>query len=435
LFPRGLPVSRGGKMNNELQSILTYMERERGIEREVLIQAMEFALKSASRKTPDGEATSRVEIDRATLEIKAFAERTVVEGEPSAPDQMSLPKARLLKADVQAGELVEVEITPQNFGRIAAQTAKQAILQKIREAEKDRVFEEYKNRVGDIVTGTVKQFNRGDVLIDLGRGEAILPAKERVPVEEYQVGDRVRAFVLSVQQIQAGPCVVLSRAHADFVKALFKLEVTEINDGTVEIKGIAREPGYRTKIAVSSNDQKVDPVGACVGMRGIRVKNIVRELSGEKIDIVRWSDDVRTYVGNALAPAKLAKIVIDDNVPNLVHVTADAEQLSLAIGKRGQNVRLSSKLLGWKIDITRDERDISFEEKVGMAVDRLMGLEGMSREDAQALVAGGYLTIEGILAAEPSDIADTTGLDVEKAKAIYEVAAAAQPSVEHEEQG
>jgi N utilization substance protein A len=249
-----------------------------------------------------------------------------------------------------------------------------------------------------------------------------------VPTEEYQVGDRIRAYILAVQQGASGPAIILSRSHPNFVRALFRLEVAEIADGVVEIKGIAREPGYRTKIAVSSTDLKVDPVGACVGMRGMRVKNIVRELSGEKIDIIRWSEDIRTYVANALSPAKLSKIEIDPDIPNLVHVTSDAEQLSLAIGKRGQNVRLSAKLIGWKIDIQKDEAHISFEEKVARAVDGLASIEGIGRENAQKLVNSGFLTPEGILAAEITDLVEAVGIDVETATRIHDAASTAVPA-------
>ncbi len=418
-------------MNNELVNILNYMEKERKIDRETLIQAVEYALLSASRKSVGSAKDLRIEIDRKTCDIRAFAKAEVVEHETKDDkSEISLERAKHIKADVQLGDLVEIEVTPKNFGRIAAQTAKQAILQKIRQAEKSMVFEEYKDRIGDIVSGAVRQFNRNDIIVDLGRAEAVIPSRERVPTEEYQVGDRIRAYVVSVQSNASGPSIMLSRSHPNFVKALFHLEVAEIADKIVEIKGIAREPGYRTKIAVVSHDEKVDPVGACVGMRGIRVKNIVRELSGEKIDIIRWSDDVKTYVGNALSPAKLSKVTVDPSGERIVHVIVDADQLSLAIGKKGQNVRLTAKLIGWKIDIQKDEGDISFEEKVAKAVDGLAAVKGISREQAEVLVKAGFLTVEGILAAEEKDLAETTGLDVETAKAIHNAAAAMIPEEE-----
>ena len=339
-------------------------------------------------------------------------------------------KAREIKPDVQPGDAVEVAIPPEKLGRIAAQTARQMILQKIRQAERDHVFEEYKDRVGDIVSGSVRQFNRSDVVLDLGRTEALLPAKERVPTEEYQIGDRIRAYILDVQTNAAGPLITVSRSHPDFVRALFRLEVAEIADGVVEIKGIAREPGYRTKIAVASRDDKVDPVGACVGMRGIRVKNIVRELNGEKIDIIRWSSDVRTYVTNALSPAKLFKVSMDAEKQDLVRVVTDAEQFSLAIGKRGQNIRLAQRLVGWKIDIQKDESNVTFEEKVARAVASLAAIPAVGQSNAEQLVKAGYLTIEGILATDQTELQETVGFDAETAKVVYEAAAARQAETE-----
>jgi N utilization substance protein A len=335
-----------------------------------------------------------------------------------------LSKDRKIKPDAEMGETMEIEVKPSRMGSIEEKTDKQAIIQRIRQAEREIVYDEYKDRVGDIVSGSVRQFNRSDIIVDMGRGEAVLPARERVPTEEYQVGDRIRAYIQKVQNNTAGPSVILSRSHPDFVRRLFELEVSEIADNIVEIKGIAREPGYRTKIAVVSHDEKVDPVGACVGMRGIRVKNIVRELSGEKIDIIRWSEDTKTYVTNALSPAKLSKVTINPDEPNTVQVVADAEQLSLAIGKRGQNVRLTAKLLGMKIDIEKDESNITFEEKVERAVSRLAQIEEIGPDNAEKLVKAGFLTVEGILAAETSDLEETVGLDAETAKRIHEAAAA-----------
>ena len=417
-------------MNNELQAIISYMEKERGLDREVLIQAVEYALQSAARKGLAHDRELRIEIDRETYDIRAFARQLVVENPDPKNEEVSLQKARRIKPDIELGEMIEVEATPSNFGRIAAQTAKQAIIQRIRQAEKDVVYEEYKDRVGDIVSGTVRQFNRSDIIIDLGRAEALLPANERVPTEEYQVGDRIRAYVLDVRSESAGPSVILTRSHPNFVRTLFELEVSEISDKIVEIKGIAREPGYRTKIAVVSHDEKVDPVGACVGMRGMRVKNIVRELSGEKIDIIRWSDDVKTYVANALSPAKLAKVMTDEHDSKLVHVVADPDQLSLAIGKRGQNVRLTAKLLGMKIDIEKDEREFSFEEKVARAIENLAGIEGITREQAETLVGVGFLTVEGILASDIGGFEEMTGFDAATARHVYESAQATR-EVEH----
>jgi N utilization substance protein A len=410
-------------MNNELTAVLNYMEKERGIDREVLLVALESALLAASRKSVGPARELRIEIDRQTCDIKAIAALEVVERVKSVHDEISLAKARTIKKDAKVGDLIDVEVTPKNFGRIAAQTAKQTITQKIRQAEKDMLYEEYKDRVGDIVTGSVRRFNRSDIVVDLGRAESILPAKERVPTEEYQIGDRIRAYVLAVENTPGGTDIVLSRSHPDFVTRLFELEVAEIADGTVEIMGIAREPGYRTKVAVRSHDEKVDSVGACVGMRGMRVKNIVRELSGEKIDIVRWHEDTRTYVTNALSPAKLLQVMIDPDHEKLVHVITDADQLSLAIGKRGQNVRLTAKLIGWKVDIQKDESEVSFDEKVARAVKTLASVDGISEEQADKLVQSGFLSVEGIVAAEIQDLEEVEGLDKDEVAAIYAAAA------------
>jgi len=328
------------------------------------------------------------------------------------------------------GDFFEIEVTPKNFGRIAAQTAKQTILQEIRNAEKAKVYKEYKDRPGDIVSGTVRGFERSDVLVDLGRAEAVMPSRERVPIEEYQIGDRIRALLLSVEDKSSGPQLILSRSAPEFVRKLFALEVAEINDNTVEIKAIAREPGYRTKLAVFSNDQKVDPVGACVGMRGLRVKNIVRELSGEKIDIVRWNEDIKTFVTNELSPAKRLRLTVVEET-GTVNVIVASDQLSLAIGKKGQNARLTSKLTGWRIDITKDEADISFEEKVAAAIAKLAKIEGIGQEQAERLVHAGFLALEGIVTADITDLAAVDGFDEASATAVK---AAAEKVFEAENQ-
>ncbi len=408
-------------MNNELLAVLEYMERERGISRETLIEAVESALQGAARKSMVSAQDVRVHVDRKTYDIKAIAHVTVVEKVTDPTTQVSLVAARKANPEARVGETLDMEIVTRDFGRIAAQTAKQAILHKIRSAEKERVFDEYKDRAGDIVSGTVRRFERSDVIIDLGRAEGVMPSRERVPVEEYQVGDRIRAYIYSVDNQSGGPEIILSRSHPNFVRRLFELEVSEIADGTVEIKAIAREAGYRSKIAVFSHDEKVDPVGACVGMRGIRVKNIVRELSGEKIDIVRWNPDIKTYITNALAPARLMRVEANPDT-RTVTVVVDNDQLSLAIGKKGQNARLTAKLTGWKVDIRKDEAQIGFEEKVAMAVAALAAVEGIGQERAELLVQNGFLTLEGILAAELQDLELVEGFDPETAAAVRQAA-------------
>ena len=379
-------------MNNELLAVFEYMERERKLDRETLIELVESALQVAGRKSIGRVRDLRIAIDRKTLEIKAFASIQVVDFVRNRQEEISLgeAQAKYPGKEWKLGDLIEIEVTPRNFGRIAAQTAKQAIIQKLRMAEKDKVYANYKDHVGEIVTGTVRRFERSDVIVDLGDAEGLMPSRERVPSEEYQPGDRIRFLLLNLDSATAGTQLTLSRASPDFIRKLFELEVSEIADGTVEIKGLAREAGFRTKIAVHSNDEKVDPVGACVGLRGQRVKNIVRELSGEKVDIVKWSTDIKTFVTNSLAPAKLLRLDVGE-LENAVKVIVEADQLSLAIGKKGQNARLTAKLTGWKIDVQKDEADITFEEKIARATAQLAAIEGIGQENAARLVAAGFL--------------------------------------------
>jgi N utilization substance protein A len=378
----------------ELKAVVEYMESDRGVEREVIIRAIELALEGASERSGFEDDDLRIAIDRNTFQMKAF--RKLSDGS-------------------------EIESTPPNLGRIAAANAKQLIMQKIRTAEKELIFDQYKDRVGDIVTGTVTRFERSDVIIELDHGEAVLLGRERVPTEEYEIGERVRAIILEVREKERGTEIALSRSHPDFVRSLFELEVSEISDNTMEIKGIAREAGYRSKVAVYSNDERVDPVGACVGMRGMRVKNIVRELSGEKIDIVRWNDDIKVFITNALAPARLKNVDVDEET-RTVSVIVDPDQLSLAIGKRGQNARLTSKLTGWRVDVQKDEESMDFEERVAVAVTKLAAIEGIGDAFAEKLVFSGFLTLEGILAAELDDLIAIDGITSEEAQGIWNAA-------------
>ncbi len=415
-------------MNGELIAVLEYLQREKGLDKETLLQAVEKALLQASKKSVGSATDVRIEIDRKTGDIRAFAKLLVVENVVNKHDEIALPDARRRFPNVQLGESIETEVTPANFGRIAAQTAKQAMLQSIRQAEKTMVFEEFKGRAGDIVSGTVRRFERSDVIVDLGRIEAVMPSRERVPIEEYQPGDRIRAYILTVENAVRGPEIILSRAHPDFVKKLFELEVSEIADKTVEIKGIAREAGYRTKIAVHSRDAKVDPVGACVGLRGMRVKNIVRELSGEKVDIHRWSPNVREFVMEALKPAKVKSLEADE-ATKTVRVLVEPDQLSLAIGKKGQNARLTAKLTGWRVDIEKAETaELGFEEKVARAIKELSKLPGIDKPTAETLVNCGFHSVEGLLAADVNDLIELLG--EEKAKTVQGIVLAAQERLE-----
>ena len=393
-------------MNADFLAVLEFWEREKGISRDVLVGAVQEALLSAAKKAVGPAREMRVQIDQKSGDIQAFARLVVSEKVVSKHDQISVFDARRIKADAQVGEEIEVEVTPAGFGRIASQYAKQALMQQIRKAEKALIFTEFKDRVGDIISGTVRRFDRSDVLVDLGKYEAILPNRERVPTEEYQIGERIRCYVKAVEQGPHGPDIILSRADPKFVIKLFQLEVSEISDGTIEIKGIAREPGFRTKLAVWTRDEKVDPVGACVGLRGQRVKNIVRELNNEKVDIIKWSPNVREFVTNALSPAKLKMFEIDE-ARHRVRIITSEDQLSLAIGKRGQNARLTSKLTGWQVDI---EAEVvvtkGFEEKVAEAVELLAAIPGILREQADALVHAGLTRLEDLLQADESDLKD-----------------------------
>jgi N utilization substance protein A len=409
-------------MNSELSAVVEYMERERGVDRETIIEAIESALQNAANKSMAEAEDLRVAINRETLDIKAFARKKVVIAVNDRYNEVSLAEARRANPAAQLDEIIEIESTPRNFGRIAAQTAKQTILQRIRQAEKIRIFDDYKNRTGEIVTGTVRRFERSTVIIELDHGaEGVMPSKERVPTEEYEVGERIRAYIVSIKEREAGPEILLSRSHPDFVRRLFELEVSEIADGTMEIRGIAREAGCRSKVAVISHDERVDPVGACVGIRGMRVKNIVRELNGEKIDIVRWSDDIKTLVVNSLAPAKLKTVTVDEPT-HTVTVTVDADQLSLTIGKRGQNARLTSKLTGWRVDIQKDEEAMDFEERVAAAVSGLAAVQGIGEEWAEKLVYAGFLTVEGIMAADLADLEEIGDITHEQAQALWSAA-------------
>src|SRR6266536_2223266 len=410
-------------MNADFLAVLEFWEREKGINRDVLVAAVEEALLSAAKKAVGPARELRVVIDQKNGDIKAFAKLIVSEKVMSKHDQISVFDARRIKSDSVVGEELEVEVTPVGFGRIAAQYAKQALMQHIRRAEKQLIFSEFKDRVGDIISGTVRRFERSDVIVDLGKYEAMLPNRERVPIEEYQVGERIRCYVKAVEQGPHGPEIILSRADPRFVIKLFQLEVSEINDGTIEIKGIAREPGFRTKLAVYTRDEKVDPVGACVGLRGQRVKNIVRELNNEKVDIIRWDPNVRNFITNALAPAKLKTFEIDE-ARKRVKIVVSEDQLSLAIGKRGQNARLTSRLTGWQVDIEAEQvKAMGFEEKMAQTVKALATIPGISEEHANALVHRGLTSLEDLLQAETSDLAEMPEIG-DKADAIMDAAKA-----------
>ncbi len=342
-------------MNMEFIEALHELEKGRGISAEILFEAIEAALISAYKKNFGSLQNVRVLIDRSTGEFKVYARKTVVEIVEDARTQAGLEDARKLDPNYQLEDIVEYEVTPREFGRIAAQTAKQVVVQRIREAERGMIYDEYVNREGDIVTGVVQRYEQKNVIVDLGKVEAVLPAQEQIPREVYQSFERIKTYVVEVKKTTKGPQIMLSRTHPGLIKRLFELEVPEIHDGIVEIKGVSREAGARSKIAVYSRDSNVDPVGACVGPKGARVQTIVTELKGEKIDIVNYSTDPQKFVANALSPAKVLGVYPKLNEKVAIVVVPDY-QLSLAIGKEGQNARLAAKLTGWKIDIKSESQ-------------------------------------------------------------------------------
>jgi N utilization substance protein A len=374
-------------MKGELLAILDHMEREKGIQREVLIEALESALLSAAKKTIKGkEGDLSVKFDVETGDIQVYSSGTLIKSE--------------------------------EFGRIAAQTAKQVIIQKIREAERNVIFEEYKDRVGQIVSGTIYRFERGGLIVNLGKAEGIILRKFQVPSEKYNQGQRIRAYIEEVEQSNRGPRIILSRTSPEFVKKLFELEVPEIYEHIVEIKSISREPGERTKIAVLSHDEKVDSQGACVGVRGSRVKNIVSELEGEKVDIVKYSSDIKEFVKNALSPAEIMEIQINEEEKSALVLVND-DQLSLAIGKHGQNVRLASRLVGLSLNIkSASEVSKATSGKSSSEAKDVSSLEGVGKKTAEALIEAGFDSIDKIAKAQPADLLKVPKIGAKTAEKI-----------------
>ena len=401
-------------MNNELLNILEYIEQERGINREQLVGALEAAILSASKKSIHPANDITVKIDPRTGDIRAWAKLEVVDQLPNS-DQLTIARAQERYPDVKVGDVIDWEVTPRNFGRIAAQSAKQAIKQQLNKAEKDIVCAEFNNRIGRLISGTVSQFDSGSLIISFGKAQGILSSKEKIPGEQYMPGENIHAVLLKIDTETSGPSLIVSRSHPDFVRALFEREVTEIHDGTVEIMGISREVGSRSKVAVRSNDERIDPVGACVGVRGTRVKEITKELGNERIDIVPWSDDIKQYAANALQPATIQNVVVNESKRELVvHVTP--EQSKLAFGKRAQNVRLSSKLIGWNINIQIDEpgkNTVSLEDRIQKAVDTLAADTGLDKATASALVSRGYLSAGDLLDADAEELMNIPGVDAD----------------------
>jgi transcription termination/antitermination protein NusA len=418
-------------MTSELLAVFEYFEREKGIPRQKMVEALSSAILTAARKNIGPARELRIDIDPNKATIRAIARLLVVETVSKPYDELDIGTARKIAKKTQQpepelGGEIDVEVTPKDMGRIAAQTARQAMMQRIRQEEKALIYEEFKDRAGDIVNGTVRRFEKADVIVDLGKFEGTMSKKERVSTEDYNVGDRLRVYVVAVENGVRGPEIVLSRAHTNFVKRLFESEVSEIGDRTVEIRSISREPGYRTKIAVYSADQKVDPVGACVGMRGARVKNIVRELNNEKVDIIKWSDNPKEFLKDALKPAQIHddKITVDP-VAKRIFVKVREEDLSKAIGRGGQNVKLTKQLMGWDVQVERDESaHEKFEGRVINAVADLAARLGIETEMAETLVRNGLVSAEVVATAEASDIADILEISEEQAAAILAKASA-----------
>ncbi len=408
-------------MTSELKALFDYYEREKGIDRERMVEVLSQALLAASKKSIGPARELRIDMDPDKGTIKAFAKLIAVEEVKNPFEEISLEKARKRKKDAQLGDEIELEVTPQNMGRIAAQTAKQTMMQRVRMAEKENLYDEFKDRTGDVVNGTIRRFDKSDVVVDLGKFEGVMPNKERVSTEEYTIGDRMRFYVKAVEKEGArGPEIILSRAHVNFVRRLFEFEVAEIGDRTVEIASIAREPGYRTKVAVHSADPKVDPVGACVGLKGNRVKNIVRELNNEKVDIIRWYADPVEFVKEALKPVKVLSIQVSPD-KKTARLTVREDELSKAIGRRGQNARLTSRLVGMELQIERDEHaEEVFEGQMDHAAQDLVKALGINLETARKLVMGGMGDLQVLRQVEVEDVTDALAGDELLGRQVFE---------------
>src|SRR5215208_7177365 len=402
----------------ELLQVADTVARDKGIDKDEVLEAMEQAIQKAGRSKYGQEYDIRAEIDRRSGEIRLLRFREVVDTVENEATQMPLAAAQRLNTEAEIGDFITDPLPPIDFGRIAAQTAKQVIVQKVRDAERQRQYLEFKDRVSEIVNGLVKRVEFGNVVVDLGRAEAMLRRDELLPRESFRQGERVRAYIYDVRQETRGPQIFLSRTHPQFMAKLFAQEVPEIYDGIIEIKAVARDPGSRAKIAVISRDSGIDPVGACVGMRGSRVQAVVNELQGEKIDIIPWSPDIATFVVNALAPAEVAKVVLDEDRQRMEVVVPD-QQLSLAIGRRGQNVRLASQLTGWDIDILTEQeeserRQAEFENRTRMFMETL----NVDEVVGQLLASEGFNSVEELALVEEKEIASIEGFDEETAQEL-----------------
>jgi len=406
---------------SEVKRVIEQVSRDRGIDKQILVKTLEEALGSAARKKFGTKIDIEVRYDEELGEIEIFQFKAVVEKVTEPDMEIDLEEGRKLDPGCQIGDSLGTKMDTATFGRIAAQSAKQVIIQKMKDAERDVVYESFINRKGEIINGIVQRIDKRDIIVNLGRTEAVLPVREQVPRENYRRGDRIRAYILDVLHESRGPQVILSRSHTQFLVILFNTEVPEISEGIVNIMAAAREPGGRAKIAVASNDSDIDPVGACVGMKGTRVQSVVHELKGEKIDIIPWRSDPAKFVCNALAPAEISRVVVDEANRSMEVIVPD-EYLSVAIGKRGQNVRLASKLTGWNIDV-KGETDYSKAMRSGY--DSLMSLPGVGASTADALYEQGFYSTEELANASVEELVQIKGISDKKAKALLK--AAGQP--------
>jgi transcription termination/antitermination protein NusA len=405
-------------MISDLKRVIDQVSREKGVEQAVLIGALEEAVKVAARKKFGPDYDLEVNYNDDIGEIEAFEFKEVVEDVTDEHLQISLKEAKEMDPESELGDSLGVKMDTDAFGRIAAQSAKQVIMQRLKEAERDMVYDDFKDRRGEILNGIVQRFDRGAIIVNVGRAEAELPQKEQIPRESYRQGDRIRAFILDVKQFSRGPQIVLSRTHPNFLASLFENEVPEISEGIVQIVQVAREPGSRAKIAVASKDPDVDPVGACVGMKGRRVQAVVQELRGEKIDIITWDSDAAKFICNALAPADITRVIVDEDGRSMEVVVPD-DQLSLAIGKRGQNVRLASRLTGWRLDVV-GETNYNTALKDGYR--SLLDLEGIGEKRATDLYEADFKSVGDVADASVEDLLAVKGMTEAKAESLIDEA-------------
>ncbi|MCU0602047.1 MAG: transcription termination factor NusA [Desulfobacterales bacterium] len=403
---------------SEIKRVIEQVSRDKGIERHVLVKALEEALKSAARKKYGPKIDIEVQYGEETGELEVFQFKEVAEAVEDPMLQISIEEGRKLDPECEVGDSLGTKMDTATFGRIAAQSAKQVIIQKLKDAEKDAVYTSFIERRGEIINGIVQRIDRGDIIVNLGQTEGVLPVREQVPKESYRRGDRIRAMILEVMHESRGPQVVLSRTHPSFLITLFRTEVPEISEGIVSIMGASREPGVRAKIAVASSNSDIDPVGACVGMKGSRVQNVVQELRGEKIDIIPWHVDTAKFVCNSLAPAEISRVIIDEDNKSMEVIVPD-EFLSIAIGKKGQNVRLASKLTGWHLDVKSES---IYNQTMQSGYNSLMALPGVGISLADALYEKGYYSAEEIGKASVEDLLQIRGIDETLARRLIEAA-------------